>query len=94
LLEQAAAIAGVRAPRFVPPRVLLHTIVGAVEILSKVRGKPSPVTRDVLQILGRYAWYDTSRARAELGWEPRPLQQTLEDTVRWLRQELNRVLKK
>ena len=45
----------------------------------------APVTRDVLQIIGRYAWYDTSRARAELGWEPRPLQQTLEDTIRWLR---------
>ena len=86
LLEQAAAIAGVRAPRFEPPRVLLTRSVGAVEIFSKLRGKPAPVTRDVLQIIGRYAWYDTSRARAELGWEPRPLQQTLEDTIRWLRE--------
>jgi len=85
LLEQAAAIAGVRAPRFEPPRVLLNIIVGAVEIFSRLRGKPAPVTRDVLQVIGRYAWYDTSRARAELGWEPRPLQQTLEDTIRWLR---------
>jgi dihydroflavonol-4-reductase len=85
LLEQAAAIAGVRAPRFQPPRVLLNTLVGAVEIFSALRGKPAPVTRDVLQIIGRYAWYDTSRARAELGWVPRPLQQTLEDTIRWLR---------
>lgn len=85
LLEQAAAIAGVGVPRFVPPRVLLHTIVGAVEIFSKLRRKPSPITRDVLQIFGRYAWYDTSRAQAELGWAPRPLKQTLEDTIRWLR---------
>lgn len=85
LLEQAAAIAGVRAPRFEPPRVLLNTIVGAVEIFSKLRGKPAPVTRNVLQVIGRYAWYDTARARAELGWEPRPLQQTLEDTIGWLR---------
>jgi dihydroflavonol-4-reductase len=85
-LEQAAAVAGVRAPRFKPPRVLLSAVVGAVEIVSKLKGKPPPVTRDVLQILGRYAWYDTSRARAELGWEPRPLQQTLGDTIRWLRE--------
>jgi len=86
LLEQAAAIAGVRPPRFEPPKVLLTTLVGAVEIVSKLRRKPAPVTRDVLQIIGRYAWYDTSRARAELGWEPRPLEQTLEDTIRWLRE--------
>ena len=58
---------------------------GRVGIVSKIRGKPAPVTREVLQIIGRYAWYDTSRARTELGWEPRPLQQTLEDTIRWLR---------
>jgi dihydroflavonol-4-reductase len=84
-LEQAAAIAGVRAPRFAPPRALLSVLVGVVEIVSTLRGKAPPVTRDVLQIIGRYAWYDTSRARADLGWEPRPLRQTLEDTIGWLR---------
>jgi dihydroflavonol-4-reductase len=52
---------------------------------SRLSGRPAPVTPEVLQILGRYAWYDTSRARAALGWEPRPLQQTLEDTIAWLR---------
>jgi dihydroflavonol-4-reductase len=85
LLQQAAALAGVRAPRFEPPRALLYALVGAVEIFSTLTGKAPPLTRDVLQVIGRYAWYDTSRARADLGWEPRPLQQTLEDTIRWLR---------
>ena len=85
LLQQAAAIAGVRAPRFEPPRPLLYALVGAVEIFSTLTGKAPPLTRDVLQVIGRYAWYDTSRARADLGWEPRPLQQTLDDTIRWLR---------
>jgi dihydroflavonol-4-reductase len=85
LLQEAAALAGVRAPRFTPPRALLYALVGAVEIFSALTGKAPPLTRDVLQVYGRYAWYDTSRARADLGWEPRPLKQTLEDTIRWLR---------
>lgn len=85
LLVQAAAIAGVRAPRFEPPRFLLNAAVAALGIVSKIRGKPAPITREVLDVVGRYAWYDTTRARTELGWEPRPLQQTLEDTIRWLR---------
>jgi dihydroflavonol-4-reductase len=85
LLEQAGAVAGVRAPRFTPPRALLSILVGAVGIFSRVRRKPPPVTREVLQVIGRYAWYDTARARADLGWEPRPLRQTLEETIRWLR---------
>jgi len=85
LLEQAAAIAGVRAPRFTPPMFMLQGLVGALELLSSLRRKPAPITRRVLQIVGRYAWYDTSKARAELGWTSRPLHQTLDDTIRWLR---------
>jgi dihydroflavonol-4-reductase len=85
LVQRAAAIAGVRAARFTPPRFLLNAVVAAVEMISKLRGKPAPITRDVLQIIGRYAWYDTSKARRELGWTSRPLQQTLQDTIEWLR---------
>jgi dihydroflavonol-4-reductase len=85
LLEQAAAIAGVKAPTFTPPTFLVRAAVAALEAVSRVRGKPAPVTRDVLQIIGRFAWYDTSRARADLGWTPRPLRETLEDTIQWLR---------
>jgi dihydroflavonol-4-reductase len=84
LLEQVAEIAGVRAPRFVPPTPLLRALVGALELVSSIRGKPAPLTREVLQIIGRYAWYDTSKARAELGWSSRPLRETLTDTIRWL----------
>lgn len=86
-LEQAAAVAGVKAPRFQPPLFLLKVLVAGVEGLSALGRKPPPVTRSVLQIVGRYAWYDTTRARTELGWSPRPLRQTLEDTVRWLRSQ-------
>lgn len=85
LLQKAASIAGVRAPRFTPPTSLLHALVGLVELFCKVTGRSAPVTRDVLQIIGRYAWYDTLKARSELGWTPRPLGVTLEDTIRWLR---------
>jgi dihydroflavonol-4-reductase len=85
LLEQAAAIAGVRAPRFQPPTFVLHALIGAVELVCAIRRQPAPVTRAVLQIIGRHAWYDTTKARTELGWAPRPLRQTLDDTIRWLR---------
>ena len=85
LLRRAAAIARVRAPWFTPPTLVMHGLVGALELFSRLRQKPAPVTRDVLKIIGRYAWYDTSKARTELGWAPRPLDETLDDTIRWLR---------
>ena len=84
LLEQVAAIAGVRAPHFTPPTLLLRALVGLLEFVSSIRGKPAPLTREVLQVIGRYAWYDTSKARTELGWSSRPLRETLTDTIRWL----------
>jgi dihydroflavonol-4-reductase len=86
-LQQIAAIAGVKAPRFRPPSFLLHALVGGIEVFSGLRGKPAPITRSVLQIIGRYAWYDTTRARTELGWSSRPLRETIVDTVRWLREQ-------
>ena len=85
LLQHIAEIAGVKPPRFEPPLWLLRLAVAAVEGFSAVRRKPPPVTRSVLQIVNRYAWYDTTRARTELGWSSRPLRETLEDTIRALR---------
>jgi dihydroflavonol-4-reductase len=86
-LEQAAAVAGVKPPWFQLPPFVLHVAVAAVVGVSALRRKPAPVSRSVLQLLGRYAWYDTARARTELGWSPRPLRTTLEDTVSWLRRQ-------
>jgi dihydroflavonol-4-reductase len=65
--------------------MLLRALVAGVELFCAMTGKSAPVTRDVLQIIGRYAWYDTSKARTELGWTPRPLGATLQDTIRWIR---------
>lgn len=85
LLEQAGRIAAVRAPRVAPPTFLLRGLATAAAIVYRLRGRPSPVAPSVLQIVHRYAWYDTTRARTELGWSARPLEQTLADTIAWLR---------
>ena len=87
LLDQISALAGVRPPRFTAPAFLVHALVGALGVLTTLRRKPAPITRDVLQILGRYAWYDSSKARRELGWTARPLHETLGDTIGWLQQQ-------
>jgi len=71
--------------RFRAPLFLLRAAVGALGLFSRMRGRPSPVSGDVLQVVGRYAWYDTSKARSTLGWTSRPLRDTLDDTIRSLR---------
>jgi dihydroflavonol-4-reductase len=85
LLERSARIAGVRAPRWKPPMFLTRGAIGMLELVSRLRGRPAPVTRDLLQVFNRYAWYDATKAQTELGWTRRPLEQTLRDTIEWLR---------
>ena len=84
-LGQAADAAGVPVPRLRPPRALLQVAAVVAGRLARLRGKPAPIDPGVLRLVGRYAWWDASRARAELSWEPRPLRETLDDTVRWVR---------
>jgi dihydroflavonol-4-reductase len=86
-LGLAATAAGVRPPRLQPPRPLLTAVVTVIGLVSKLRKKEPPITPGVLQLIGRNAWYDTTRARSELGWTSRPLQQTVEETIAWLRQD-------
>jgi dihydroflavonol-4-reductase len=43
------------------------------------------VTPTALELLGLHFRYDSSRAREELGWRPRPLDEVLLETATWLR---------
>jgi dihydroflavonol-4-reductase len=86
-LRLAAATAGVRPPRFQPPLPLLTAVVIVIGLISRLRRKEPPITRGVLQVIGRNAWYDSTLARSELGWTSRPLQETLGDTIAWLRDD-------
>ncbi len=74
-----------------PPRFLLsirawmaYPLFATLEMFGWLRRKPPKVTRDLLQLWGRHAWYDTSLARNELGWRPHPLRDTLNATIDWM----------
>lgn len=82
--SEAAAAAGVPSPRLRVPISAAKSAALLFEAWSAVTARPPLVTRAVLEAAGNYSWYDAARARRELGWQPRPLSQTITDTVRWL----------
>ncbi len=88
LAREVAGVAGIAPPGWMFPlrAWMLYPIVHLLQIWSQLTGKPIKVSPRLLELWGRYAWYDTSRARAELGWQPESLRKTLEDTVRWMRE--------
>jgi dihydroflavonol-4-reductase len=86
LLREVAAVWGNPPPGFLFPltKWMLYPLITAHEIISQWRRRTPKVTRSILQLWGRYAWYDTTLAREELGWEPRPLRESLRDSLDWL----------
>lgn len=85
LLDMVAEVVGRKPPRwaFSVRLWMIKPVVAALGLWSKLRDKPPKVTSALLELWGRFAWYDASLARNELGWEPRPLRVTLEDSIAW-----------
>lgn len=85
-LTRIAKTAGVRPPRLsLPGRWvrLLTRPVGLVDRLLKL-----PVSGEALRRAGYYFYFDTRKARRELGLaEPRPISQAIEEALQWYREQ-------
>lgn len=82
----AAKATGVAPPRFTVPMWLAEFGVPAVTALHGVLGLEAPYTREGLEALRSSRQLSVDKAERELRFEPRPLQQTIEDTFVWFRQ--------
>jgi dihydroflavonol-4-reductase len=59
----------------------------AVELMDRA-GIPFPISPDEVRSAGCWWTYRNAKARRELGFAPRPHEETLEDAVRWQMDEL------
>ena len=84
LFADLSRIAGVPAP---PVRMRGRLVVGGVETMEFL-GLRLPTSVDEVRSGTRWFTYRNDKAREELGWEPRPHEETLEDTVRWQLEQL------
>ena len=83
LLEMIVSATGARKPALCLPTRLLLPIMPIVEIYYRISGRPPRFTRNSLKLLSLGVQVDSSRAATELGYTTRPLEETLEDTVKW-----------
>ncbi|MFT4975067.1 MAG: dihydroflavonol-4-reductase [Myxococcota bacterium] len=75
-------IAGKKKPVLVMPTGLTKLVVGTLHRL----GLPSPEHPNAIDYGTLYYFTKNDKAQRELGWKPRSGRETLEDTVRWLRE--------
>jgi dihydroflavonol-4-reductase len=84
LAALVAEVSGRRAPRAVIPQWLMRPIAPLAEMWGGIRGTPPLLTRDSMVALRTgHPSIRNDKARAELGFAPRPLRDTIEDTLRW-----------
>jgi dihydroflavonol-4-reductase len=71
----------------VPVKLPSAPVELAVELMTRA-GVPVPISADEVRSAACWWTYRNTKARKELGFEPRPHEETLEDAVRWQMEEL------
>ncbi len=89
VLAMAQEITGIPAPRQVG-RVLLRTAAALLRIPDLVFDLPKTYDPETLRVAPATYLADASKARDELGWDPRPLREGLRDTLAYEQDRLLR----
>ena len=79
-------LSGVAAPRMRVPKALAMTGSTIINSLFKNWNKPSPIQPNEVEQAECFWYFDSSKAQEELGFSPRDPQETLQDTISYLRQ--------
>jgi dihydroflavonol-4-reductase len=67
------------------PRAVVMTAAALMEAVAGITGKKPGLTRGFArEVLGKYGWFDCSKARTALRIDPRPAAEVVEATLRWL----------
>ena len=85
LLTLVANVAGRSPPRIALPIGPLVPVAAAMETLARFTGIEPLVTRDHLKMARKRMFYSSAKATEELGYQPRPVRQAVEDAVAWFR---------
>jgi len=78
-------LSGVAAPALKMPKKLAMAGSSMIESVFKNWGKTSPVASKEVEQAEYYWYFDSSKAETELGFAPRDPQETLQDTIKYLR---------
>ncbi len=77
---------GAKPPFLIVPLWIAKTVAPLVVWYSRWRGVRPLVTPEAIQIVNCHQKISSDKAANELGFRPRPLRETIEDTVNWLQE--------
>lgn len=81
----ATTLAGEKPP-IVIPQWFAYGVAWIIESIYKLTGKKDyMVSTDAVYLSDCFKELDNTKARKELGWDPRPMKETIADAVAWFR---------
>ena len=86
LFGRLERLSGVSAPRLRVPKALAMTGSSIVNSLFRNWNKPSPIQPNEVEQAECFWYFDSSKAGSQLGFGPRDPQETLQDTISYLRE--------
>lgn len=86
LFSLLATLTGRRQPSLEIGRRTLSVVGWGAELIARLQGKAPLVSRARAQsLVGRYGFYDGSKAQRELGYTARTTRETMADAIEWVR---------
>jgi dihydroflavonol-4-reductase len=87
LAERWAAATGKAAPRLAFPMAVVRLAAPFASAYARLRRRRPLLTAESLRILRTQPPVRCRRAEADLGYHPRPIEETLRDTCEWMKQQ-------
>jgi dihydroflavonol-4-reductase len=84
LFFMIADIAQVKRPQWPIPRFML-SFLGATGDLMRSMGKETSLSSETAVTASLYHWFSNQRAKDELGFQPRPAYEAVQESIVWMR---------
>ena len=84
IFRLVAKYTGAKRVKTILPLPLARFFAFFTELYGKITKKPMLLTNFILFNLARNNTFSSEKARKELGYNPRPFEETIRDTVNWL----------
>ncbi|WP_214417010.1 NAD-dependent epimerase/dehydratase family protein [Sphaerisporangium fuscum] len=84
LADVCDEVTGLRCRRFPAPAALLRAAAAVLDAVRRVKHLDYPLTRDAAEVMVSMVPFDDGPALETFGVRPRPVRESVADTLRWL----------
>ncbi len=86
LAQKVKKVKGVKVPRFALPFGFLYAILPFVKLYARITNSTPLFTKESLATLQEYRQVSYRKAKDELGYQPRPIEDSISDIYDWFEQ--------